>query len=332
MSHLLVLGRRELERLLVPTDVIEALADAFARYAAKTAVVPTRSATSLGEDGVMLLMPAALHEDAREGGGSAGAKLVTVHGRNRDRGLPTVHASYALIDAGTGAPLAILEGTLLTAIRTGATSALAARYLARSDSRRVACVGAGVQAGFQLRCLRAVLPLASVEVVGRDPARARAFAGRMTAELGIPVSVTADGRAAVRRADLVTCATTSATPVVLGADVSPGTHVDAVGAFRPDMRELDTETVRRARVVVDTYAGALEEAGDVLIPLAEGAIDRAHVAAELAELVTGAREGRRGSEDVTVFKSVGFALEDLATAQLAYRLAVERKVGVRVEL
>jgi ornithine cyclodeaminase/alanine dehydrogenase-like protein (mu-crystallin family) len=262
--------------------------------------------------------------------GALGAKLVTYYGGNRQRGAPTLHATYVLMDVATGAPLAVLEGTYLTALRTGATSALAARYLARRESRRLACFGAGVQAAFQLRCLAAVLALDHVDVVGRDPERAQVFAGRLTRELGLPVVVAADPRAAVATADLVTCATTSATPVVFGADLKPGTHVDAVGAFRPDAREVDTETVRRARLAVDTYAGALEEAGDVLIPLGEGAIGREHVTADLAELVTGARPGRRSADEITLFKSVGFALEDLAAARLAWERARERGLGTEV--
>jgi ornithine cyclodeaminase/alanine dehydrogenase len=327
----LILGRADLEKLLPPADVIDAVADAFRRHAAGLTHVPPRGATPVTDDGVLLVMPAVMRRtDAAPG--SLGAKLVTYYGDNRTRGLPTLHATYVLMEEATGAPLALLEGTYLTALRTGATSALAARHLARRDAARVACFGAGVQAGFQLRCLAAVLPIAHVEVAGRDADRARDFAHAMTRALGVAVVVASDPRAAVHRADVVTCATTASSPVVFGADVRPGTHVDAVGAFRPDTREVDTELVRRARVVVDTYAGALDEAGDVLIPLREGAIARTHIAAELAELVTGARPGRDRADQVTLFKSVGFALEDLAAARLAYDRACDRGRGIRVAL
>jgi ornithine cyclodeaminase/alanine dehydrogenase-like protein (mu-crystallin family) len=263
---------------------------------------------------------------------AAGAKLVTYYGGNRERGVQTIHGLYVLFDGTIGRPLALMEGTFITALRTGATSALAARFLARTDARRLVCFGAGVQAGFQVKCLAAMLPVERIDVVGRDAARVRAFVDTLRAELGVPVEVATDARAAVRRADIVTCATTSPTPVVFGADLAPGVHVDAVGAFRPDRREVDTDTVRRARVVVDTYAGALEEAGDILMPIADGALSRDAIAAELAQLVTGARPGRRSAEEITFFKSVGFALEDLATAELAYRLARERGVGTAVPL
>jgi ornithine cyclodeaminase/alanine dehydrogenase-like protein (mu-crystallin family) len=329
---MLVLGRGDLARLLTPADVIAALETAFRRYAEGLAHVPPRGVVPVTDDGVLLLMPAVARPGAEGGPPVAGTKLVTYHAKNRARGLPTLHGTYVLVDGLTGRQLALVEGTFVTGLRTGATSALAARYLARPEARRVACFGAGVQAAFQLRCLAAVRPIERVGVVGRDPERARAFAEAMRAELGIPVEVAASARAAVREADVVTCATTSTTPVVTGADLRPGTHVDAVGAFRHDTRELDTDTVRRARVVVDTYACALDEAGDVLIPMKEGAIAHDGLAAELAELVTGAKTGRRHADEITVFKSVGFALEDLATVDLAYRLARARGIGTEVAL
>jgi ornithine cyclodeaminase/alanine dehydrogenase-like protein (mu-crystallin family) len=154
----------------------------------------------------------------------------------------------------------------------------------------------------------------------------------MRRRLGVPVHLADDPRAAVRRADIVTCATTSREPVVHGADLGPGAHLDLVGAFRATDREADTEGIRRARVIVDTYAGALEEAGDVLIPMKEGAIGRDHVVAELAEVITGARLGRTRDDEITAFKSVGWALEDLVTARLAYNRAVAQHIGIEVTL
>jgi len=323
----LVVSRRELERLLAPADVIKALKAAFRQYAQGSYRILSRQGMAVSPNDLLLLMPSALL-----GSGALGTKLVTVYGSNRERGLPTLYAAYLLLDLETGAPLALMEGGFLTGIRTGAASALAARFLARPDSRCVACFGAGVQAGFQLRCLAAVLPLERVVVVGRTPERARAFADAMAKELGVPVAPAQSAREAVSQADLVTCATTSPTPVFDGEDLRPGTHVDAAGAFQPETREVDTETVKRARVVVDTYAGARAEAGDLLIPIQEGAITWAHVAAELAELVTGAKSGRTRRQEITLFKSVGFALEDVATARLAYDRALASGIGQRVSL
>ena len=322
-----VLGREDLERLLAPADVIRAVEGAFREHAAGRGRTLPRAVLPMRGAGLFLAMVGSLPRRR-----ALGTKLVTVVGANRGRGLPTLHASYLLTDPETGVPLALMEAGFLTAVRTGAASALAARYLARRDSRTIACFGAGVQARYQLLCLQAVFPVERVSVVGRDPERARAFAGRMARELGVPVEATRDRRAAVAGADLVTCATTSPTPVFDGRHVRPGTHVDAVGAFRPTTREVDSGLVRRAHVVVDTYAGAWEEAGDVLIPIKAGAITRRHVRADLAELVSGRKRGRAAREEITFFKSVGFALEDAATARLAYDRAVAGNVGTEVLL
>ena len=322
-----VLGREDLERLLAPADVIRAVEGAFREHAAGRGRTLPRAVLPMRGAGLFLAMVGSLPRQR-----ALGTKLVTVVGANRGRGLPTLHATYLLTDPETGVPLALMEAGFLTAVRTGAASALAARYLARRDSRTIACFGAGVQARYQLLCLQAVFPVERVSVVGRDPERARAFAERMARELGVPVEATRDRRAAVAEADVVTCATTSPTPVFDGRHVRPGTHVDAVGAFRPTTREVDSGLVRRAHVVVDTYAGAWEEAGDVLIPIKAGAITRRHVRAELAELVSRRKRGRAAREEITLFKSVGFALEDAATARLAYDRAVAGNVGTEVLL
>ncbi|HYU15144.1 MAG TPA: ornithine cyclodeaminase family protein [Candidatus Acidoferrum sp.] len=322
---MLVLTRADLERVLEPAAVIEAVASAFREAAAGRAPALPRAALPMAGGGFFIGMISALPRRR-----ALGAKLVTVVEANRKRGLPTLHASYLLSDPETGAPLAFMEAGYLTAIRTGATSAVAAKYLARPDARRVTCFGAGFQAEFQLRCLQAVLPVESVAVVGRDPARAQAFAARMGRALGVPVEVARERGAAVRNAGVVTCATTSPRPVFAGRDLSPGAHVDAVGSFRPSMREVDTEGVRRARVVVDTYHGAWAEAGDLLIPIKAGAVTRRHVKAELAEVVTRKTPGRTRPDEITLFKSVGWAPEDAATARLAYDRAMAHGVGTEV--
>jgi alanine dehydrogenase len=324
---MLVLTRADLERVLEPAGVIAAVESAFSEAAAGRAPALPRAVLPIAKDGLFLGMISALPKKR-----ALGTKLVSFVGSNRKRGLPTLHACYVLSDPETGAPLAFMEAGFLTAIRTGAASAVAAKYLARPDSRRLACFGAGVQAEFQLRCLKSILPIESVAVVGRDPARAGAFAARMRGALGIPVEVTSDRRAAVREADVVTCATTSARPVFTGRDLRTGTHVDAVGAFRPATREVDTEAVKRARVVVDTYHGAWAEAGDLLIPIKAGAITRRHVKAELSEVVARRKPGRTRPDEITLFKSVGWAPEDAASARLGYDLAMTRGIGTQVTL
>jgi alanine dehydrogenase len=321
----LILTRGDLEALLDMDAVVAAVEAAFRRYAAGEARLLPRAALPLGDRDVLLLMSSAVGE-------AVGTKSVTVCLGNAARGLPTVLASYLLHDPATGEALAFMEAGYLTGMRTGATSAVAARRLARPDSRTVACFGAGVQAGFQLRALRAVLPLERALVVSRSPARAAAFAGRIAATLGIEARPAASAREALGEADVVVTATTSPTPVVAGRDLRPGTHVDAVGAFQPTTRELDGEVLRRARVYVDTYAGAWHEAGDLLLAIQEGALRREDVAGELGELVTGARAGRASREEITVFKSVGCAVEDAATARLAYDRARATGRGLVVDL
>jgi len=260
----------------------------------------------LTQAGELYLMPAAGDE-------GVGVKLVTLTPANASSGRPLIHAAYVLFDPVTQAPTAVVDGAALTALRTAAVSGLATGLLARDDARRLVVFGAGVQARSHLEAMRTVRHLDAAIVVSRTPARAEALvedarASGLEARLGAPDDVAS--------ADLVCTCTTSDVPLFDGASLPAGAHVNAVGAYRPDARELDSATVSRARVVVETREAAFEEAGDLLIPIAEGAIDRGHVVADLAELVTGATV-RRSPEDVTVFESVGIAFEDLAVAVAA---------------
>ena len=285
------------------------LADALARAFAAGAQVPVRHAHRLGAADALLLMPA--WSDA-----ALGVKLVTVMPGNAARGAGTVQAIYVLLDRATGEPRALLDGEALTLRRTGAASALAARYLARDDAQNLLVVGAGRLAP-HLACAHFALrpQLRRVFVWARDPARAQTTAQSLR-DLGLPAQAVEHLEPAVREAHIVSCATTATAPVVHGGWLEPGTHLDLVGGFTPAMREVDDVAAARARIFVDTYAGALSEAGDLLAPLASGAIGRASVLAELAELVRGDRRGRTSAGQITLFKSVGTALEDLAAAAL----------------
>jgi len=256
--------------------------------------------------GTLLLMPAA-------GAEGVGVKLVTLTPSNPERGLPLIHALYALFEAQTQAPLAILDGAALTALRTGAVSGLATRYLARPEASRLVVFGAGVQARAHVEAMRAVRPLERAVVVSRTRERAEALAAELRAS-GLAAEVGAPE--AVAEADLVCTCTTSPTPVFDGRLLPPGAHVNAVGAYTPQTREIDEATILRARVVVETREAALAEAGDLLIPMREGKIGPEHVVADLAEVVRGAAV-RRSAEDVTVFESVGVAFEDLVVARAA---------------
>ena len=265
----------------------------------------------------LLLMPA---WDAA----SLGVKIVTVFPRNPARGLASVSALYLLMDVASGHPLALIDGETLTLRRTAAASALASLYLSRPDSRTLLAVGPGRLAPYLVAAHCAARPIARVLVWGRDRARAAAMAAALVRD-GIAAEPCAVLDAGLAAADIVTCATTAREPVVRGALVRPGTHVDLVGAFTPEMRESDDALIAAARVFVDTRAGALREAGDLMHAIDSGAIGREHVRAELAELCTGRHHGRQAAGEITVFKSVGTALEDLCAARLVYERAVSAR-------
>jgi ornithine cyclodeaminase len=297
-----------LERTLDTPSLVAALRAAFVRGAR----APVRHVHEVAPalDGRLLLMPAWREAEA------TGVKIVTVYPKNRARGIATVSALYVLLDGATGHPRALLDGEALTLRRTGAASALASTYLSRADARTLLVVGTGRLAPCMAAAHCAARPIERVLVWGRDPGHARTLAGRLAQE-GLAAHPAPDLPAALREADIVTCATTAAEPIVRGADVRPGTHVDLVGGFTPAMREADDELVARARVFVDTFAGALAEAGDLVAPLRAGVIAREHVRAELADLAAGRHPGRTSAEEITLFKSVGTALADLAAAELA---------------
>jgi ornithine cyclodeaminase len=290
----------------------ERLAEALAAAFAAGAQVPLRHAHRLGDADTLLLMPA-WRDD---GGGELGVKIVTVMPGNAARGAATVNALYLLLDRASGEPRALLDGEALTLRRTAAASALAARHLARDAAANLLVIGTGKLAPFLARAHCALRPrLARVRIWGRRAQAAQMLAQRLRDE-GLPAEAAVDLQAAVREAHIVSCATTATAPIVHGAWLAPGTHLDLVGGFTRAMREADDAAVARARIFVDTYAGALAEAGDLAVPLEQGVIARAQIEAELAQLVRGEKPGRRGDDEITLFKSVGTALEDLAAAQL----------------
>lgn len=262
-------------------------------------------------DATLLLMP------AWRRGAYLGVKIVNVFPGNSDRGQPAVRAAYLLSSARDGEILALLDGGELTARRTAAASALAAGFLARADARRLLVVGTGRLAGNLAAAHSCVRALDSIRVWGRHADKAGSVAKALERE-GLPAEPAGDLAQEVEAADIVTCATLSTEPLVKGEWLRPGTHLDLVGGFRPDMREADDEAVRRASVFVDTFAGACSEAGDIVQPLASGVLKEEAIAADLTQLCAGEAEGRTGDDQITLFKSVGASLEDLAAAILAY--------------
>jgi len=293
----------ELARRVSMEAAIDALDHAFGDGALPAAPPRTHMSVASGD---LLLMPAA-------GAAGAGVKLVTVNPANPARGLPLIHGLYVLFAPESLAPLAVIDGAALTALRTAAVSGLATRYLAHTDAHRLVIFGAGTQARAHLDAMRAVRPITHMRVVSRTPEGALRLVEQARA-LGLDADVA--GPDIVAEADIVCACTTSPTPLFDGALLPAGAHVNAVGAYTPATRELDDATVRRGRLVVETREAALAEAGDLIIPLQAGIIARSDIVADLSEVVRGATV-RRAPADITVFKSVGMAFEDLAIAAIA---------------
>ena len=306
----LILGAR-VAAILDPDTIREALRRAFQADAhAPVRHVHALAADAAARAGTLLLMPAWSDR-------ALGVKLVTVMPDNGARGLPAVHAQYLLFERTTGAPLAVIDGEMLTVKRTAAASALASSFLSRPESARLLMVGAGALAPHVIEAHCAVRPIREVRIWNRSRGQAEALAKRLTRP-GCAVAVAGDLDQAVAEADIVSCATLSQEPLVRGALLRPGTHVDLIGGFRPDMREADDEAVRRAVIYVDTRGGALSEAGDLTQPIAAGVIGRDAVRGDLAELCRDEAAGRGSADEITLFKSVGTALEDLAAALEVY--------------
>jgi len=309
-----VVSAAEIDGALTFPALIDALAEAFR----SDIVVPTRQHYDIEREagaGTLLLMPA--WTGAGKGGGFLGVKVVSVFPGNSAKGLPGVLGTYLVMDGATGAPLATLDGTRLTLWRTAAASALAARYLARPDASRMVMVGAGALAPFLIRAHMSQRPIGEVAIWNRRPEGARRLAESLAAE-GLPVSVAEDLKGALRAADLVSCATLAETPLVRGAWLKAGTHLDLVGAFKPGMREADDRALQGALVYVDTDH-AKAEGGDVAEALRAGTIGKDHVRGSLFSLCQGQAPGRQSPDEITAFKSVGTALTDLAAAMLVWR-------------
>jgi ornithine cyclodeaminase/alanine dehydrogenase-like protein (mu-crystallin family) len=313
-----VITADDLARIFTFPRLIDALRLAFR----SPITVPARHHHTLERSGEppasLLLMPA--WTDSGATGSFLGVKIVSVYPGNAARSLPSIFGVYLLMDGATGAPLAAIDGRVLTLWRTAAASALAASYLAREDAGRLVMVGAGALAPYLIRAHASIRPIGDVQIWNRNADKARQLAATFSGER-YQVRPSVDLEPAVRNADIVSCATLSPEPLVRGSWLKPGAHLDLVGAFTPRMRETDDDAVRRARVYVDTRAGALKEAGDIVQPLASGVIKETDIAGDLFDLCREKARRRQSDEEITLFKSVGTALEDLAAARLAYESA-----------
>lgn len=309
-----VVSGADIAHLLNFPALIDALEQAFRAEVN----VPLRHHHGVGgnhPDGTLLLMPAwTLAPQA-----FMGVKIVTVFPGNAAHGVPSVNGSYLLMNGETGVPLAVMDGRVLTLWRTAAASALAARYLARPDASRLLMVGAGALASYLVKAHAAARPIRQVRIWNRTLSTAVGVAADLAAATGLEVSVADDLEAASRWADVISCATLSSEPLVRGDWLRAGAHIDLVGGFTPMMREADDAAVRRARLYVDTFHGGLHEAGDIVDPLRRGVIRETDVIGDLIGLTRGRVAGRETADEITLFKSVGTAIEDLAAAVLVWR-------------
>ena len=323
----LLLNKEQVVSVLDMKDCVEALDAAFTEMARGTAVLPLRSNITPPK-GLNLYMPAYLEKM-----NALACKVVSVYKDNpTEFSLPTVMGTVLLQDSVTGQVVCIMDGGYLTAARTGAVSGLATKYLAREGEGQVAGIfGAGIQAEMQMWGVCEAGNISSAVVYDVLPEAASAFAQKWSEKLGIPIEV-ADTHEALLETDVICTATTSATPLFDGSGVKPGTHINGIGSHSPGARELDSTIIKRSLLIADSREACLNEAGDVMIPISEGVITEEHIHAELAEIVAGMKEGRTSAEQITLFKSNGLAIQDAATAKLAYDRAREMGVGTEVDI
>jgi len=308
-----IVSADDIARVLTYPALIDALAQAF-RADVKVPVRHHHTIAQAGTDATLLLMPAWIEDGER----FLGCKIVTVFPDNAKSGRPSLYGQYLLLSGETGEPLAIMDGRALTAWRTAAASALAARYLAREDSEHLLMVGAGALAPHLVCAHVAVRPIKKVTLWNRSRTRAVSTAFALATK-GIEPEIIDDLEGVAREADIISCATLSSEPLIKGAWLKKGAHLDLVGGYTPKMREADDAAVKRAHVFVDTRDGVLKEAGDIVSPLRRGIIKKTDIVGDLFELCRGTVKGRKSRVEITLFKSVGTAIEDLAAAMLVWR-------------
>jgi len=327
-QHFRLLNEAQVRSLLPMGDLIEAMENALARFSAGEVLQPVRTVLTVGPTKAYFgLMPAYMPQPAR-----LGAKLVTVFGGNEARGLPSHLATIILLDPDTGALEAILDGRYITEARTAAVSAVSARHLARAEAATLAIIGSGVQARSHLEALTEVRSIRDVRVWSPREASRNRFVAEMTGRTPAQLRATSSAEDAVRGADIVVLATSSPTPVLQNGWVADGAHVMSVGACRPDQREMDPPLVARSRLFVDSRAAALVESGDVVMGIREGRFTESHIGGEIGQVVLGRAGGRNSASEVTIFKSLGMAVEDVVAADLVLSRAIELGSGAELVL
>jgi alanine dehydrogenase len=323
-----LLTEDHVKSLLSMSELITAMEAALARFSAREVLQPVRTVLSVGPTRAFFgLMPAYIEQPAR-----LGAKLVTVFNENHRRGLPSHLATIVLFDPETGALIAVMDGRYITESRTAAVSAVSARHLSDAEAATLAIIGSGVQARSHLHAYAQVRTLRDVRVWSPNARSRERFVAEMTGQVPAQLHDSPSAREAVEGADLIVLATSSPTPVIEDQWIAAGAHVVSVGACRPDQREMAPELVARARLFVDSRAAALVESGDVVLGIAERRFDERHIAGELGEVVLNRMAGRTSPDQITVFKSLGMAVEDVVTADLVFRRAVESGAGTELTL
>jgi alanine dehydrogenase len=325
----LLLSAADVQKALSMEDAIKLVERGFVEFGEGGVDMPQRPVIFVPQnDGLAGFMPAYIR-----GIGALAIKTVTAFKGNPKKGMPTIYGTVALLDDKTGVPLSIMDGGYLTAVRTGAASGVATKYLARKGARVAAIFGAGAQGRTQLQAICTVRDIEEVRVFDIDPKAAEKFAKEMSGRAPIPdkIEVVGSPKAALAGADVVATATISPTPIFDGDDVGPGAHINGVGSHAPKVRELDTRTIVRSKIVCDSVEACLVEAGDLLIPIEEGALKKSDIYGGLAEVISGELPGRESEEEITLFKSVGLAFQDAATALETYHKAQAMGLGTEFQ-
>jgi ornithine cyclodeaminase/alanine dehydrogenase-like protein (mu-crystallin family) len=328
---MLILTADDVRSALPMNEAIEAMKNAYAALSSGTAVVPLRTRLPIpNSEALSLFMPAFVSSEDES---ALAIKVVSLFPTNPARGLAYIQAAVLVFEADTGRAIALLEGSSLTAIRTGAAGGAAIDLLARPDSKIVAIFGAGAQGRTQLEAACTARKIETAFIYDANPDKAQAFAAEMNGQGPIPrdLRVAGNAREAVEYAEIICTATTSLRPVFQDQDIRAGTHISAVGSYRPDMQEVSAETLKRAKIFVDSRSASLEEAGDLIQPMQARLFDESHICGELGEVALGRIPGRQSPDEITYFKSVGIAVQDAMAAQVALTNARKMNIGKEVD-
>ncbi len=327
MTTIRVLSGKQIREAVQMVDIVDAVERAFIALSSGRAEMPVRAHISIADpEGVALFMPSYM-----KSAGMIGIKTVTLFEDNRKAGIPYIQGMVSLFDGESGSPQAVLDGTTITALRTGAASGLATRLLARQNSVSCSIFGAGVQGRTQLEAVCAVCDIDKVYIFDPYLEASKAFAEEMSRKLDIEVNVATTSAEAASQADIICCATIAETPVFDSRDLRPGVHINAVGSYKPHVQEVPEEMVLQSRLFVDHRVSALEETGDLIIPIRKELMSEDHIVAEIGEVAAGTSAGRVSGDDITFFKSVGVAVQDLAAAAVILKRAEDLGIGSIVD-